>query len=216
MKGKLKTIGLFVQHPKCSVQSCNGIIKALGPDYTYKLYTKHEIENNFFDSVDLACFPGGVGDSDSHDTYFRHNGSLITNYIKSGGRYLGICMGAYWADRHYFNLLYGVEARQYIKRPNTCTRRSYSKAIECNWNGTDDRFFFYDGPAFVGDESNYEVIARYKNGDPAAIIQGRIGLIGPHLESEEYWYDKPYLHRHWHENRHHKLLKRFVDKLMEK
>jgi glutamine amidotransferase-like uncharacterized protein len=211
-----KTIALFVQHPKCSVQSCNGIIKALGSDYTYKIFTKHEIEDDFFDDVDLVCFPGGVGDSDAFDTYFRHHGSLILDYIKSGGRYLGICMGAYWADKHYFNILYGVESEQYIKRPNTCTRRSYSKAIECNWNGTDNRFFFYDGPSFVGDESNYEVVSRYKNGDPAAIIQGRIGLIGPHLEAEEYWYDKPYLHRHWNNGNHHTLLKQFVDRLMEK
>ena len=212
----MSTIALFVQHPKCSVQSCNGIIKALGPNYTYKLFTKHEIENDFFDNVDLLCFPGGVGDSDAFDTYFRHHGSFILDYIKSGGRYLGICMGAYWADKHYFNILYGVESKQYIKRPNTCTRRSYSKAIECNWNGTTDRFFFYDGPAFIGDERQFEVIARYSNGDPAAIIQDKIGLIGVHLEAEEYWYDKPYLHKHWNQGRHHKLLKEFVDKLIRK
>jgi len=216
VKDDVKTIGLFVQHPKCSVQSCNGIIKALGSDYTYKLFTKHETEDDFFRDVDLVCFPGGVGDSDAYDTYFKHHRSLILNYLKNGGRYLGICMGAYWADRHYLNILYGVESRQYIKRPDTCTRRYYSKAVECNWNGTTDKFFFYDGPAFIGDERYFETVARYANGDPAAIIQGHIGLIGPHLESEEYWYDKPYLHRHWHENRHHKLLKQFVDKLMEK
>jgi glutamine amidotransferase-like uncharacterized protein len=216
VKDDVKTIGLFVQHPKCSVQSCNGLIKALGPDYTYKVFTKHETEDNFFHNVDLVCFPGGVGDSDAFDTYFKHHGSLIHDYIKSGGRYLGICMGAYWADRNYLNILYGIESKQYIKRPGTCTRRSYSKPIECNWNGTDDRFFFYDGPAFIGNESTCDVIARYKNGDPAAIIQGRIGLIGPHLEAEEYWYDKPYLHRHWHQGKHHTLLKQFVDRLMEK
>lgn len=211
-----KVVALFVQHPKCSVQSCNGLIKTLGSGYTYKLFTKHEIEDDFFDNVDLLCFPGGVGDSDAFDTYFKHHGSLVLDYIKSGGRYLGICMGAYWADKHYFNILYGVESKQYIKQPNTCTRKSYSKAIECNWNGKDDRFFFYDGPAFIGDESTFEVVARYKNGDPAAIIQGRIGLIGPHLEAEEYWYDKPYLHRHWNNGNHHTILKQFVDKLMEK
>ncbi len=100
-----------------------------------------------------------------------------------------ICMGAYWAGRHYLNLMDGCEPEQYIRRPNTCTKRYYSKAVECNWNGNTDRFFFYDGPAFVGDESKFEVVARYKNGDAAAIIQNKIGLIGPHLEAEEYWYD---------------------------
>ena len=210
------TIALFVQHPKCSVQSVNGVMKALGTEHNYKVFTKHEVEDFFFDSVDLCIFPGGVGDSDTFDIMFKHHGDSIRRYVQGGGRYLGICMGAYWAGRHYLDILHNVEAKQYIRRPNTCTRRYYSKAVECEWNGRTDRFFFYDGPAFIGNESEFETIARYANGDPAAIIQGKIGLIGPHLEAEEYWYDKPYLHRHWHQGKHHTLLKEFVDRLMEK
>ena len=210
------TIALFVQHPKCSVQSTNGVIKALGNGYNYKVFTKHETEDDFFDNVDLICFPGGVGDADSYTVCFKHHERSIRRYIRNGGRYLGICMGAYWADRNYLDIMDSVECKQYIRRPNTCTRRSYSKAVDCDWNGRQDKFFFYDGPAFVGDESRYEVVARYTNGDPAAIIQGKIGLIGPHLEAEEFWYDKPYLHRHWNNNQHHLLLKEFVNRLMEK
>jgi len=210
------TIALFVQHPRCSVQSCNGIIKALGANYNYKLFTKHEIEDEYFNDVDLVCFPGGIGDADTYDHMFKYHESSVRQYIRNGGRFLGICMGAYWADKHFLDIVDGVEAKQYIRRPNTCTKRYYSKAVECNWQGDTDRFFFYDGPAFIGDERNFETIARYANGDPAAIIQGRIGLIGPHLEAEEYWYSKPYLHKHWHKGRHHKLLREFVSKLLEK
>ena len=213
MKGR---IALFVHHPRCSIQSVNGIIKSLEDHYVFKTFTKHEIEDGFFDDVDIVCFAGGIGDSDAYDFLFRDNGNTIRGYIQNGGRYLGICMGAYWADRHYFNILHGTTSEQYIRRPETCTRRYYSKAIECNWNGTNDRFFFYDGPAFIGNESTFETIARYTNGDPAAIIQGRIGLVGPHLESQEFWYDKPYLHKHWHKGTHGNLLLNFVDKLMEK
>jgi glutamine amidotransferase-like uncharacterized protein len=209
-------IALFVHHPRCSIQSVNGIIKSLEEHYVFKTFTKHEIEDGFFDDVDIVCFSGGIGDSDAYDFLFRDNGDSIRRYVQNGGRYLGICMGAYWADRHYFNLLDGVTCDQYIKRPNTCTRRYYSKGIECNWNGTTDRFFFYDGPAFVGNESTFETIARYANGDPAAIIEGRIGLVGPHLESQEFWYDKPYLHKYWHKDTHGKLLLAFVNRLMEK
>jgi len=209
-------IALFVHHPRCSIQSVNGIIKSLEEHYVFKTFTKHEIEEGFFDDVDIVCFAGGIGDSDAYDFLFRDNGNTIRGYIQNGGRYLGICMGAYWADRHYFNILHGTTSEQYIRRPETCTRRYYSKAIECNWNGTNDRFFFYDGPAFIGNESTFETIARYTNGDPAAIIQGRIGLVGPHLESQEFWYDKPYLHKHWHKGTHGNLLLNFVDKLMEK
>ena len=209
-------IALFVHHPRCSIQSVNGIIKSLEKHYVFKTFTKHEIEDGFFDDVDIVCFAGGIGDSDAYDFLFRDNGNTIRGYIQNGGRYLGICMGAYWADRHYFNILHGTTSEQYIRRPETCTKRYYSKAIECNWNGTNDRFFFYDGPAFIGNESTFETIARYTNGDPAAIIQGRIGLVGPHLESQEFWYDKPYLHKHWHKGTHGNLLLNFVDRLMEK
>jgi glutamine amidotransferase-like uncharacterized protein len=209
-------IALFLHHPRCSIQSVNGIIKSLEHHYVFKTFTKHEIEDGFFDDVDIVCFSGGIGDSDAYDFLFRENGDTIRKYIQRGGRYLGICMGAYWADHHYFNLLDEVTCEQYIRQRNTCTKRYYSKAVECNWNGKWIRPFFYDGPAFIGNENTFETVGRYKNGNPAAIIQGRIGLVGPHLESQDFWYDKPYLERYWHFNSHGKLLLNFVDRLMEK
>ena len=33
----MKTIALFIHQPKCSVQSANGIIRALGRDYRFKI-----------------------------------------------------------------------------------------------------------------------------------------------------------------------------------
>jgi hypothetical protein len=74
--------------------------------------------------------------------------------------------------------------------------------------------YFYDGCAFVGD--NMDVVATYSNGDPMAIIQGRIGLIGCHPESEQWWYDKKYLEPHYHNGVHHKLLLDFVNELVYK
>ena len=65
-------------------------------------------------------------------------------------------------------------------------------------------------------QTKFNTIAKYSNGDPMAIIQDRIGLIGCHPESEESWYDKPYLKDHWHRGKHHNLLLDFVDKLMER
>jgi hypothetical protein len=52
------TIALFVADPFCSVQSANGIITALGNDYTFKLFSKNEVEDGFFDSVDMVVVPG--------------------------------------------------------------------------------------------------------------------------------------------------------------
>jgi phosphoribosylformylglycinamidine (FGAM) synthase-like amidotransferase family enzyme len=57
-------VALFVYDPKCSVQSGNGIMKALGEQYNFRLFSKNEMEQGFFDDIDLVIFPGGFGDSD--------------------------------------------------------------------------------------------------------------------------------------------------------
>lgn len=209
------TIALFLHHPRGSVQSGNGIIKSLQDYYNFKIFTRHELEQDFFDDVDCVAFPGGVGDVDSYDWLFRVNGPVIRSYLASGGRYLGICMGAYWADQDYFDILNGVRVVQYIRRPNTDTRRPHAKACCVNWQGQQERMYFYDGCALVGTEQ-FETIATYANNDPMAIIQNRIGLIGCHPESQEFWYDKNYLKPHWHHGRHNNLLLEFVNKLMLK
>lgn len=212
MSGK---IALFLHQPRCSVQSGNGILEALSPYYKFKIFTKHELEDDFFKDVEMVCFPGGVGDSDAYDYLLINHRRAIVNFIKRGGRYLGVCMGAYWADKHYFNILDGVEALQYIRRPGTDIRRYYSKAADITWKNAKEKMFFYDGCALVGDQTKFKTIATYSNNDPMAIIQNRIGLIGCHPESQEFWYDKKYLKPHWHNGSHHKLLLDFVDELMK-
>jgi hypothetical protein len=124
-------------------------------------------------------------------------------------------MGAYWADRHYFDILNNVRAVQYIKRPYSDTRRPHPKACSVVWNDVIEEMYFYDGCAFTGN-GRYTTIANYMNGDPMAIIQNNIGLIGCHPESEESWYDKSYLKPHWHEGYHHRLLLEFVNRLMSR
>lgn len=207
------TIALFLHHPRTSVQSGNAIMQALNKHYNFKIFTRHELEPEFFEDVDCVAFPGGVGDSDSYDWLFRVNGPVIRNYMSQGGRYLGICMGAYWADADYFNILDGVRAEQYIRRSGTDTRRPHAKAASVTWRDQPERMYFYDGCALIGDETTFETVARYANGDPMAIIQNNIGLIGCHPESREFWYDKKYLEPHWHHGRHHQLLLEFVDQL---
>ena len=207
----MKTIALFLHQPRCSVQSGNGIIQSLTPYYRFKIFTRHQLEDNFFDDVDCVAFPGGMGDADTYDWMLKENAPRIRNFVNRGGRYLGICMGAYWADRNYFNILTNVQAVQYIKQPHTDTRRPHAKACAITWMGQADRMYFYDGCALVG--TGFETVARYANGDAMAIIQNRIGLIGCHPESQQFWYDKNYLKPHWHQGRHNQLLQDFVHDL---
>ena len=211
------TIALFIADPKCSVQSGNGIMQALGDDYKFKIFSKNTLETDFFDNVDMVAVPGGFGDADSFDKLFKHNAPRVKQFVKQDGRYLGICMGAYWAGSHYLNMLNGIDAVQYIRRPNTDTRRPHAKAQQVFWNGEEEHMFFYDGCALVGPKINLcEIWSTYPNGDPMAIIQNKIGLIGCHPESEHFWYDSySWMRKHWHEGRHHALLLDFANRLME-
>jgi len=206
------TIALFLYDPMCSVQSGNGIIKALQSDYNFKIFSINPLEDNFFDDVDIIAVPGGIGDASSFDRAFKHSREKITNFVKSGGKYLGICMGAYWAGKHYFDILDSVDAVQYITQPNTDTRRPHAKDLQVLWRNRPERMFFYDGCALVGDATKFDTIARYQNGDAMAIMQANIGVMGCHPEAEQFWYDGYTWMKGKYSNKHNLLLD-FVNQL---
>ena len=211
----MKRLALFHHQPECSIECCNGIIRALSSEYEVKLFTVHDNISEVLNDVDGIVFPGGIGDSDSyHDFFTRTKANKIAAFLSRGGRYIGICMGAYWAGSRYFDLLDRLDAVQYIKRPTAEIRRSYGTVADIEWLGQKEKMFFYDGCTFTG-RGRYDTIAKYANDEPMAIIQNRIGLIGCHPESEEFWYKKPYqyLDGYWHQGRHHELLLEFVNKL---
>ena len=210
------TIALFLDQPRCSVQSGNGIMQALGNHYNFKIFTRHELEADFFDNVDMIAVPGGIGDASSFERLFAYNGDRVRDFVSNGGAYLGICMGAYWAGKHYLNILDDVDAVQYITQPNSDTRRPHAKNIKINWQGTPDCMFFYDGCALIGDNTKFETIATYANGDAMAVTQGRVGLIGCHPESEKHWYESySWMRGQYHNGQHHTLLSAFVDRLIK-
>lgn len=211
MKGR---IALFLHQPYCSVQSGNGIMRALGDHYNFKIFTRHDLERDFFDDVDMICFPGGLGDASNFNFLTKEHKKRIKNFVHNGGAYLGICMGAYWAGSEYFDLLEGVDAVQYITRPGTDTHRPHAKNLDVVWNGQPEKMYFYDGCALVG-RGQYKTVATYTNGDPMAIIQNRIGLIGCHPESEPHWYDcYSWMRGKYHQGYHNRLLLDFVDSIL--
>ena len=212
------TIGLFLHHPEASQDCCDATIAALSPYYNFKIFTEDDCKPVTLQGLDIVAFPGGVGDALAYDKFFRRKAAnAVADYVSNGGRYLGICMGAYWAGNHFFDILNGIDSTQYIKQPGADIKRSYGTVAKVDWNGSKENMYFYDGCAFVGDTTNAKIIATYSNGDPMAIIQKNVGLIGCHPESQQYWFESPYpkrLRPHWHNGTHHQLLKQFVDQLM--
>ena len=213
----MKRLALFVRHPECSTDCAYSMVHALSAHYQIRIFEEKELDDDdFFDHLDVIAFPGGIGDSDTYPNFFtRRRANRIAEFISSGGHYLGICMGAYWAGSRYFDILDSVEPTQYIKRPNADVRRSYGTVASVTWKNQNEKMYFYDGCALIGDETQFNTVARYANGDPMAIIQGRIGLIGCHPEAPLYWFEKPwgYINKHWNGGKHHELLLNFVNDL---
>jgi len=211
------TIALFLNHPECSQDCVDGMTQSLSTNYNIKTFGVNECNSKTFKNVDIVAFPGGIGDATSYDRFFRRRAqNAVADFVANGGRYLGICMGAYWAGSYFFDILDSVDAEQYIKRPTADIKRSYGTVAPITWKGQSENMYFYDGCALIGDESKFTTVARYANNEPMAIIQNTVGIIGCHPESLEYWYKTPwqYINSHWHQGRHHNLLSEFVDDLM--
>ena len=210
------TIALFLHHPECSQDCVDGMTQSLSKHYKIKTFDVDECNANTFSKADIIAFPGGIGEASSYDSFFRRKAqNAVANYVEHGGRYLGICMGAYWAGSYYFDLLDGVEPVQYIKRPTSDIKRSYRTVAPVTWNGKSENIFFYDGCALVGDTNKFNIIATYANGDAMAVIQNNIGLIGCHPEAEQFWYDSYTWLRGKYASKHSLLLE-FVDQLMRR
>jgi len=209
------TIAIFRHDPECSQSCIDGMIEALSGDFKIKTFDENEFNAGTFDDVDILAFPGGIGDADRYYDFFkRREGNAVADFVARGGKYLGICMGAYWAGRNYFDLLDGLDPVQYIKRSDADVRRSYGSVAKVDWLGKPETMFFYDGCTFVG-EGRSQIVARYANGDPMAIIQKRVGVIGCHPESLQSWYDQfKYIRKHWHGGSHHTLLLNFAKRLL--
>jgi glutamine amidotransferase-like uncharacterized protein len=216
----MANIAVYVHHPYCSWDSAAGFVGAMDQDHSCTYFDVSKLDNRFLNKFDMVVFPGGLGDVDIFDSTLKDKIGIIQNYVDCGGKYLGICMGAYWTGEKYFNLI-EPEPIQYIKQNNALTARSYGTVLPVIWENKNEHMFFYDGCTFEGNFEHVKVLAYYDNHDepsydwPAAIIEGNVGAIGPHPESNKYWYNSwSYMPQFWHRKRHHKLLKKFVKEML--
>lgn len=226
---KKASILVYTHAPMCSISCADGTrevlessglydVKLIGPDS----YPKIDVTRDTLKHADCLVIPGGLGDSDQFDTKMNDISAAIIGYVAEGGRYLGICMGAYFTGKHYLNLLDSADAVQYIKRPGASTTREDHDIVELDWQGEAREVYFHDGAAFVSREGKIpgSVVARYSNGDAAAIIQeykqGKIGVIGPHPEAQKWWfYCQKRITARWHDCIQHDLILSFTKELLK-
>ena len=136
---------------------------------------------------------GGNDDVDQTYTLLQADAPAIQNFIQSGGRYLGLCMGGYLAGNPGFNLLANDggagDTDEYIgsdaKTPN-------ETVLQIQWQGNLRSIYFQDGPYFNVSPQKVTTLATYSNGQIAMMVapygQGKVGLSGPHPEAQSSWY----------------------------
>ncbi|WP_081916697.1 BPL-N domain-containing protein [Luteibacter sp. 9135] len=119
----------------------------------------------------------------------------IRNFVRRGGRYLGLCMGAYLADSSNLGLI-DDDLDSEVGRPGFEADTIDDYAVDTWWHGRRNSVFFQDGPYFPATSASpgFRAIATYSNGDIAAARydfgHGRVVLAGPHPEADETWFDE--------------------------
>jgi glutamine amidotransferase-like uncharacterized protein len=146
-------------------------------------------------SAALYAQPGGGKSLTRAYRQMKGNAAIIRNYMRSGGRYLGICMGGYLAGTWRGFGLLPDDTDQFITSPGASVTTEADTIVEVDWRGHQRYMFFQDGPIFRlrSRASEVIVLARYaSNGEVAALVapfgRGRVGVCGPHPEAPEEWY----------------------------
>jgi glutamine amidotransferase-like uncharacterized protein len=224
---KKKTILVYVENPMCSIDCADGVVDSLDTSiYNIKLVgpgsvPKLKLTQDLLESADIFVVPGGTGDADKfHKSKLKAIGPMLKSYIHNGGRYLGICMGAYFAGDEYFNILSEkTNADRYVEMKDASVKHDKHAVVSVTWKGKQIDLYFHDGTVFTGDKLIGEIVATYSNGAAAALIQssgrGKIGVIGPHPEAQKWWfYVKSKIKNRWIDCTHKNLLSDFVKMLL--
>ena len=207
------TIALFIHDPQCETECALGMIQGFLPDFNIRTFGIDELNYDFLMPFDVVAFPGGMGDSDDFDNIFTKKQILaVQHYVAAGGKYFGICMGAYWAGPHYFDLVDGLEVTQYIERLGADVVTDGPTVADVWFDGKAETMYFYDGCAIVG--TDMQTVAAYSNGDAMAAIQGNVGMFGCHPEALAWWYDQGDMDASWYTPRHAELMREFVHELL--
>jgi glutamine amidotransferase-like uncharacterized protein len=217
----------------CSLDCADGVADVLERSGKYKvtlagpsLFKGYRLRDEVLADYNMLVLPGGLGDADQYDeSLLKRDASSIRRYVASGGRYLGICMGGYFASYHYLDLLNkDTKAVQYVKRAGADVTHENHSVLNVYWEGKYHSVYFHDGAAFVprkkGVEISGEIVARYSNEDAAALIQengrGKVGVIGPHPEAHRWWfYSQRRIEHRWKDSVQHQDLLGFIEKLLD-
>ena len=142
----------------------------------------------------LYVQPGGSGTTVTAFSALDADAPAVRDYVAKGGRYLGICMGAYLsAGKPGFDLLPG-EAWRYANTSGATLTTTRKSLVQVRWQGVTRTMYAADPNYFKIPRSTpgLRVLGEYLDGRIAAMTvpygRGRVGGVGPHPEADALWY----------------------------
>lgn len=207
------TIAIFIHDPQCETECALGMIQGLLKDFEIRTFGLDELNYGFLIQYDVVAFPGGMGDSDDfYDIFTQEHIDAVQVYVFEGGKYFGICMGAYWAGPDYFDVVTDLEVTQYIERLGADVVTDGPTVADVYFGNKAETMYFYDGCAIVG--TDMQTVATYQNGDAMAAIQDNVGMYGCHPEALEWWYEEGGMDHSWYTAAHARIMREFVHQLL--
>lgn len=166
----------------------NATIEFAGPDGT------KDVDAATLAGAALYVQPGGGADvARAYDDLGPEARSAISDYVSGGGRYLGICMGAFLAGSDPgLDLLGPADTGGYIDLPNAQVRDDRDTLVALEWDARTVQAYFQDGSYVAGNLAGFDVVATYQGGPAVAVVgpsdEGVVGVIGTHPEAPVSWY----------------------------
>lgn len=118
----------------------------------------------------------------------------IKEYLRNGGRYLGICGGGFMASTGWKEGSEYMKGLGIIPAESSVFQNSFeAKILPVKWMGKTRPMFFKAGPNFHPKKSHetMQIVATYSDGSIAALMstygKGKVAVCGPHPEARESW-----------------------------
>lgn len=156
---------------------------------------KLKLSSQTLKDFDLYIQPGGGQDiPGSYKALGNEGAEAIRQFVENGNGFLGICMGAYLADKDWIGLI-DAPLESEVGRPGSHVYDQGDYTLQLKWDNKREPFYYQDGPYLNSSTAStgFQPVAYYENGDIAIAKykygKGVVVLSGPHPEADETWID---------------------------
>ncbi|KAJ3382965.1 hypothetical protein HDU92_004483 [Lobulomyces angularis] len=154
--------------------------------WTVKTTTFNQIANDLTADINLYVQPGGNLDVGEMFSYFSSDDvNALQNYVKNGGKFYGICLGAFLAGRDYFGLY-----NESVQEKVDFTIAKTPKFFVLN----ESRELFTEEPPELGKGKPGVANNIYGTFEDSSILskivdfgKGKVGLMAAHPEATSSW-----------------------------